>query len=47
MKKIKKEIKTSSQIESIDFKKEIENAITAEELKKRTTTFIKTLKWEK
>ncbi|PKP18740.1 MAG: hypothetical protein CVU07_01300 [Bacteroidetes bacterium HGW-Bacteroidetes-23] len=32
---------------SFDFKKEIENAITGEELKKRTTEFIKSLEWKK
>lgn len=47
MKKIKNELKNSSQIKASDFKKEIETAITAEELKKRTTAFIKTLNWKK
>jgi uncharacterized protein YjgD (DUF1641 family) len=32
---------------SFDFKNEIKSAITAEELKKRTTAFIKTLEWKK
>jgi len=32
---------------SFNFKKEIENAITAEELKNRTTAFIKSLEWKK
>lgn len=47
MKKIKKEFKISSQIKAFDFKKEIETAITSEELRKRTTDFIKTLNWKK
>lgn len=32
---------------SFDFKKELENSITADELKKRTTTFLKSLEWKK
>ncbi len=32
---------------SFDFKKEIANAITGEELKKRTTAFIHSLEWKK
>lgn len=32
---------------SFDFKKEIETAISADELKKRTTTFLKSLEWKK
>jgi hypothetical protein len=31
---------------SFDFKKELETAITADELKKRTTTFLKSLEWK-
>lgn len=30
-----------------DFEKEIQNAITADELKKRTTEFLKKLDWKK
>lgn len=32
---------------SFDFKKELESSITADELKKRTTTFLKSLEWKK
>lgn len=32
---------------SFNFKKELETAITSEELKKRTTVFIKSLEWKK
>lgn len=32
---------------SFDFKKEVETAITSEELKKRTTSFLKSLEWKK
>ena len=32
---------------SLDFKKELENAISGEELKKRTTQFLQSLEWEK
>ncbi|MCZ8196232.1 MAG: hypothetical protein O9267_01340 [Flavobacterium sp.] len=32
---------------SFDFKKELETAISADELKKRTTTFLKSLEWKK
>lgn len=30
-----------------DFKKELKNAITGEELKRRTTKFLKSLEWKK
>ena len=32
---------------SFDFQKELASAITAEELKKRTTSFLKVLEWKK
>ncbi|WP_026712614.1 hypothetical protein [Flavobacterium daejeonense] len=32
---------------SFDFEKEINSAITADELKKRTSDFLKSLEWEK
>jgi hypothetical protein len=35
------------QHDSFDFKKELETAISADELKKRTTTFLKSLEWKK
>ena len=33
--------------DSFNFKKEMEDAITADELRTRTTTFIKSLEWKK
>ena len=35
------------QHKTFNFKKELETAITAEELKKRTTSFLKSLEWKK
>lgn len=45
--KILEEIERFSQEEPFDFENEIQNAITANELKKRTTEFLKKLDWTK
>ncbi|MBA5629358.1 hypothetical protein [Moheibacter lacus] len=45
--KILEEIERFSKEEPFDFENEIQNAITANELKKRTTEFLKKLDWTK
>lgn len=47
MKKLNQKTRTSMGIKTFDFKKEIETAITSEELRKRTTEFIKSLNWKR
>ncbi|HLV23301.1 MAG TPA: hypothetical protein VKY36_00795, partial [Moheibacter sp.] len=45
--KILEQIERFSQEEPFDFDKEIQNAITADELKKRTSDFLRNLNWTK
>lgn len=45
--KILDQIERFSQEVSFDFEKEIENAISAEELKNRTSDFLRKLNWTK
>lgn len=45
--KILEQIEHFSQEEPFDFDKEIQNAITADELKKRTSDFLRNLNWTK
>lgn len=42
-----KQFQKAEQIQDIDLKTQLKNAITGEELKIRTTEFLKTLKWKK
>lgn len=44
---ILEQIERFSQEPNFDFEKEIQNAITSEELKNRTTQFLEKLNWEK
>lgn len=45
--KILEQLERFSQEEPFDFEKEIQNAISSDELKKRTTEFLKNLDWTK
>jgi len=45
--KILEQIERFSQEEAFDFDKEIQNAIMADELKKRTSDFLRNLDWTK
>lgn len=47
MKKFNQKLRLSNEIKPFDFKKEIEKVITSEELRKRSTEYIKSLNWKK